>query len=212
MLSTPNAAPFEPVSRRQRCGKMLSTVHISTTSRGSRFGAVSNGRRRWVFSEITPNLRFPTPISGARDSPANLFIGRWFPAVCQGQLVFVAEAVAHMTNGITERKQEVGQTAALANLAMFDKRARPKYVLGSPHLRYACVQELYASLVVRLFNTAKQHAGIHESFWTLEQEKARPHFLFSNSRGYVTAVDFGKPNSLAWRRNAVVRRKTAGAS
>jgi SAM-dependent methyltransferase len=65
-----------------------------------------------------------------------------------------------MANGMTETKQEVSQTAALANLAMFDKEGTAKYALRSPHLRYACVRELYASLVVRLFNTAKLHAAI----------------------------------------------------
>src|SRR5260370_21810460 len=67
---------------------------------------------------------------------------------------------AILANRMTEMKEEVSQMAALANLAMFDKEGTAKYLLGSPHLKYACVRQLYESLVVRLFNTAKQHAGI----------------------------------------------------
>src|SRR3981189_2518543 len=96
-----------------------------------------------------------------------------------------------MTNGITEWKQEVGQTAALANLAMFDKEGTAKYILGSPHLRYAYVQELYASLVVRLFNTAKQHAGIPRVL-DLGAGEGSATLPFLELGAHVTAVDISE--------------------
>jgi len=85
-----------------------------------------------------------------------------------------------MTNGITVTRSKIGQTAALANLAMFDKEGTAKYRTGFSSPQVCLRAGLYASLVVRLFNTAKQHAGIPRVL-DLEQEKARPHFLFSNS-------------------------------
>ena len=98
---------------------------------------------------------------------------------------------ALLANRMTEMKEEVSQMAALANLAMFDKEGTAKYVLGSPHLKYACVRELYESLVVRLFNTAKQHAGIPRVL-DLGAGEGSATLPFLELGAHVTAVDISE--------------------
>lgn len=98
---------------------------------------------------------------------------------------------ALLANRMTEMKEEVSQMAALANLAMFDKEGTAKYVLGSPHLKSACVRKLYESLVVRLFNTAKQHAGIPRVL-DLGAGEGSATLPFLELGAHVTAVDISE--------------------
>jgi len=96
-----------------------------------------------------------------------------------------------MTNGMTETRDEVGRTAAAANLAMFDEAGTAKYILGSPHLKYACVQQIYESLVVRLFNSAKQCAGIPRVL-DLGAGEGSATLPFLELGAHVTAVDISE--------------------
>jgi SAM-dependent methyltransferase len=91
--------------------------------------------------------------------------------------------------------QAANRMAALANQALYDNRLMPEDADVFPHLRHSQLRELYAELVLRVFNTAKQHAEIPEIL-DLGAGEGSATLPFLELGAHVTAVDISE-NQLA---------------
>ncbi|MDY6894104.1 MAG: class I SAM-dependent methyltransferase [Thermotogota bacterium] len=56
--------------------------------------------------------------------------------------------------------ERINRMAALANISAYDAEATQKYIDGAPHIKHESLRNLYASLVVQVFDNACQHTRI----------------------------------------------------
>ena len=54
---------------------------------------------------------------------------------------------------------DLRKRVSLANAACYDAEGAREYIDGAPHLKHATLRDLYAELVVELFETAKKHTS-----------------------------------------------------
>lgn len=55
--------------------------------------------------------------------------------------------------------KRVSEIAALANVSVYNDEATADYLDGAPHIKHAPLRELYGSLVVKVFDRAREHAA-----------------------------------------------------
>lgn len=54
-------------------------------------------------------------------------------------------------------RENENRVAALANMFTYDKDAAKKYIDGAPHIKHAILRNLYAKLLVKVFDYAEKH-------------------------------------------------------
>jgi SAM-dependent methyltransferase len=54
----------------------------------------------------------------------------------------------------------IHRVAALANISAYDSEATRKYIDGAPHIKHASLRTLYAKLLVRVYDYAKEHTAM----------------------------------------------------
>jgi SAM-dependent methyltransferase len=91
----------------------------------------------------------------------------------------------------TQAKDGNHSVAALANVAMFNEKGTAKCVSASPHLAHPMVRDLYTTLVIRTFNTAKKHASMPRVL-DLGAGEGSATLPFLELGAHVTAVDISE--------------------
>jgi len=54
--------------------------------------------------------------------------------------------------------ERINRIAALANVSAYDAEATRNYIDGAPHIKHASLRQLYAKLVLHVFDSARNHA------------------------------------------------------
>lgn len=57
-------------------------------------------------------------------------------------------------------RETTDKVAALANISAYDAEGAKDYINGAPHIKHACLRELYARLLLQVFSHAKQYSGM----------------------------------------------------
>jgi|SRR2546428_11041771 len=96
-----------------------------------------------------------------------------------------------MSNIQAERREDTNRMATLANLAMFGREGTEKYIERAPHLKHPRLRQLYAELVRRIFNEAKQYAEV-PTVLDLGAGEGSAMLPFLELGGRVTAVDISE--------------------
>jgi SAM-dependent methyltransferase len=96
-----------------------------------------------------------------------------------------------MIDGFTQPKNGDHRMAALANVAMFNEEGTTNCVSASPHLTHPTVRDLYATLVMRTFDTAKKSANVPRVL-DLGAGEGSATLPFLELGAHVTAVDISE--------------------
>jgi 2-polyprenyl-3-methyl-5-hydroxy-6-metoxy-1,4-benzoquinol methylase len=96
-----------------------------------------------------------------------------------------------MIDTCTQSSNDTHRLAAIANAAMFNEEGTANCVSASPHLTHAMVRDLYASLVLRTFNTARKHVSMPRVL-DLGAGEGSATLPFLQLGAHVTAVDISE--------------------
>jgi SAM-dependent methyltransferase len=103
-----------------------------------------------------------------------------------------------MSNAQAETYKDANRMAVSANLAMYDYKGTANSQEGAPHLMHLRLRELYAQLVLRVFNAAKEHAPTPRIL-DLGAGDGSATLPFLGLGAHVTAVDVSEKQLAALR-------------
>lgn len=84
--------------------------------------------------------------------------------------------------------ERTNRVAALANISAYDSETTRKYIDGAPHIKHGSLRKLYASLVVQVYDCAKEHTTV-PSVLDLGAGEGSVTLPFLELGAQVTAVD-----------------------
>jgi len=88
-------------------------------------------------------------------------------------------------------QENENRVAALANMFAYDEKATKKYMDGAPHIKHAVLRNLYAELLIRVFDYAKKH-GETPKVLDLGAGEGEVTLPFLELGAEVTAVDISR--------------------